>query len=42
MKLSPIVVAMLGDEREFLHPLLIPKCEENLKKVVDIIEKRIS
>lgn len=42
MKLSPIGVAMLGDEREFLHPLLIPKCEENLRKVVDIIEKRIS
>ena len=42
MKLSRIGVAMLGDEREFLHPLLIPKCEENLRKVVDIIKRRIS
>ena len=42
MKLSPIGVAMLGDEREFLHPHLIPKCEENLKKVTEIIKKRIS
>jgi len=42
MKLSKIGVAMLGDEREFLHPLLIPKCEENLRKVVDIIKRRIS
>ncbi|RLG08199.1 MAG: hypothetical protein DRN68_04155, partial [Thaumarchaeota archaeon] len=42
MKLSRIGVAMLGDEREFLHPLLIPKCEENLRKVVGIIKRRIS
>lgn len=42
MKLSPIGVAMLGDEREFLHSELIPKCEENLEKVVKIIRNRLS
>ncbi|MCX8187481.1 MAG: L-fucose/L-arabinose isomerase family protein [Nitrososphaeria archaeon] len=42
MKLSPIGVAMIGDEREFLHAQLIPKCEEQLRKVVNILQKRLS
>jgi len=42
MKLVPIGMAMLGDERKFLHPQLIPQCEENLKMVAEIVEKRIS
>ncbi|MEN2974574.1 MAG: fucose isomerase [Candidatus Caldarchaeales archaeon] len=42
MKLYPIGIAMLGDEREFLHSELLPKCEENLSKVVNILNKKLS
>jgi len=42
MRLVPIGMAMLGDEREFLHHELIPKCEENLGRVADIVRRRLS
>ena len=42
MKLCTIGIAMLGDEREFLHPQLIPKCIENLEKTAKIIRDKIS
>ncbi|RLF36656.1 MAG: fucose isomerase [Thermoplasmata archaeon] len=42
MKLSAIGIAMLGDERKFLHPQLIPKCVENLEKTAKIIRDKVS
>jgi len=42
MKLVPIGMAMLGDEREFQPPQLILKCKENLEMVAEVIRKRIS
>ena len=42
MRLSTIGIAMLGDERKFLHPQLIPKCMRQLEKVTEIIRDRIT